>query len=207
LPVEPKEEHEYGDGLAEVRHHDLHNKHQLICISPSFSNLPWYGDHPTNPQLKQETYLLKVVLPAITANYPCRFEGNACLLLGFSKSGWGAWSLALRHPQLFFRAAAWDAPLTETTPARYGMSIVFTNEEQFLDYELPGVIERRAVTLREREQLGVFGYDNFRDQAFAMHALLERLDIPHGYSNSQQRKHRWDSGWVPEAIEFLVSDD
>ncbi len=36
LPVESDDDPNYGDGLAEVKRHDLHNKHQLICVQPTF---------------------------------------------------------------------------------------------------------------------------------------------------------------------------
>ena len=53
--------------------------------------------------------------------------------IGFSKSGWGAFSLLLRHPEVFGRAAAWDAPLMLEQPNRYGMGAVFGSQENFLN--------------------------------------------------------------------------
>src|SRR5687768_14690635 len=61
LPVEAKSESRFGDGLQEVKKRDLHNKLQAIFVAPTFSHLPWYADHPTDPNVRQETYFLKVV--------------------------------------------------------------------------------------------------------------------------------------------------
>lgn len=207
LPVEPQEEHKYGDGLAEVRRHDLHNKHRLICASPSFSHLPWYADHPTDARVRQETYLLKVVLPALRERYPCSERPDDCLLLGFSKSGWGAWSLLLRHPDMFGRVAAWDSPLVESAPKKYGMSVVFPSDESFAQYDLTKILRQRADSVRGRRRLGLFGYDNFYEQTTAMHQLLDELQVPHEYRSTERRKHLWNTGWVPEAVEFLVARD
>ena len=55
LPVEAKNESRYGDGLLEVKKHDLHNKHGAIFVAPTFAALPWYADHPTDPRIQQET--------------------------------------------------------------------------------------------------------------------------------------------------------
>ncbi|WP_272721561.1 hypothetical protein, partial [Leclercia adecarboxylata] len=93
LPVEAAREAKYGDGLAEVKRGDLHNKHGLICVAPTFAHLPWYADHPTDKTIRQETYFVKVVVPFIDRAYPSLATGEGRLLLGFSKSGWGAWSL------------------------------------------------------------------------------------------------------------------
>ncbi len=70
LPVEPMDGVQWGDGLREVRNNDLHNKFGLICVQPTFSDVPWYADHPTNATCRQETYFLKVVVPFIDRTYP-----------------------------------------------------------------------------------------------------------------------------------------
>src|SRR5689334_11609810 len=36
LPVEAKNESRYGDGLIEIKKHDLHNEHQTIFVAPTF---------------------------------------------------------------------------------------------------------------------------------------------------------------------------
>jgi hypothetical protein len=48
LPVEAGDGNRYGDGLLECKNHDLHNKHNVICVAPTFSDLPWYADHPSD---------------------------------------------------------------------------------------------------------------------------------------------------------------
>lgn len=205
LPVEAELEHRYGDGLAEVRRLELHNRFGLIVAEPSFSHLPWYGDHPTDPHIRQESYLLKVVLPYLREQYPIGPGRENCLLLGFSKSGFGAWSLLSRHPELFERAAAWDAPLDIAAPDRFGMNVVFPTPESFEPYSLVANLADRAEPLRGRTRLGLFGYGNFRERHIAMHRKLEELHIPHEYRDGPKREHIWSSGWVSEAVEFLAT--
>src|SRR5262249_3772713 len=90
LPVEAKAGAQYGDGLAAIKKLDLHNKHGFICVLATFSHLPWYADHPTDARIRQETYFLQVVLPFIEKTYPALPGPSGRLLVGFSKSGWGA---------------------------------------------------------------------------------------------------------------------
>ena len=77
---------------------------------------------------------------------PDPLDGNR-LLLGFSTSGYGAFSLFLRHPGLFAKAAAWDAPLGMTTHNRYGAAETYGTQENFNKYSvwdgdwLPEVVE------------------------------------------------------------------
>ncbi len=200
LPVEAGRETKYGDGLLEVQKLGLHNKHRAIFVAPTFSALPWYADHPTDAKLRQETHFLKVVVPFIDKTYPV--EGR--YLLGFSKSGWGAWSLLLRHPELFERAAAWDAPLLKEKPDQFGMGPIFGTQENFEQYQLTKLLAKQKNLLTEKTRLILTGYDNFRAHHEGMHKLLDELQIKHEYRDGPKVKHVWESGWVEEAVGLLL---
>jgi hypothetical protein len=126
------------------------------------------------------------------------------LLLGFSKSGWGAFSLLLRHPDVFARAAAWDAPLLLARPDRYGAGPIFGTPENFEKYRVTKLLEERAVELRGEARLILLGYGNFRDEHRAAHALMDNLRIAHEYRDGPARRHDWHSGWVAEATALLM---
>ena len=204
LPVEAGDGNRYGDGLAEVKKLGLHDKYGLICVAPTFARLPWYADHPTDPKLRQETYFLEVVLPFVEKTYPALARPEGRLLLGFSKSGWGASTLLLRRPEVFGRAAAWDAPMGLDAPGKYGSGPIFGTRENFEKYRVPKLLEKRAGDLGKGKRLALLGYGNFRDEHRALHALMEKLKVPHEYRDGPQRKHDWHSGWVAEAVAFLA---
>jgi S-formylglutathione hydrolase FrmB len=206
LPVEPGGETRYGDGLLEAQRRGLPDTLQAIFVAPTFADLPWYADHPSNPRLRQETYFLRDVIPRVEARYPARREPSGRLLLGFSKSGWGAYSLLLRHPDLFGKAAAWDAPLMLDRPGRYGSGPIFGSAGNFAEYRVSTLLERQARALGDRPRLILLGYGNFRPDHEAAHALLQRLHVPHVYRDGPQREHVWESGWVAEAAAFLLAD-
>ena len=203
LPVEAGDGSHWGDALAEVQRLDLANKHQLLCVYPTFSDLPWYADHPTDKQLQQETYFLKEVVPLVERNYPALAERQGRLLVGFSKSGWGAWSLLLRHPEQFAGAAAWDAPLMEATGKKYGMGPIMGDDVNFQKYRIDQLLLSRAEELGDQPRLILTGYDNFRRHTQDTHALLEKLETPHIYRDGPQRRHHWESGWLGEAVQLL----
>lgn len=203
LPVEAKTESRYGDGLIEIKKHDLHNKHQAIFVAPTFAQLPWYADHPTDSRVRQESYFVRAVVPAVEKNYPASTEPKDRLLLGFSKSGWGAWSLLLRHPEVFGRAAAWDAPLMMERFGKYGNADIFATQENFEKYRLTDLLKAKAAKLQGEPRLILTGYGGFHAEHLQAHAMLDELKIPHAYRDGPQRKHDWYSGWVEEAVELL----
>lgn len=204
LPVEAGNESRYGEGLKEIRKLHLHNQYKAVFVAPTFSHLPWYADHPTNAEVRQEAYFLKVVVPFVEKNYPVRAEVEGRWLLGFSKSGWGAYSLLLRHPEVFGKAAAWDAPLMMDRPGRYGSGDIFSTPENFEGYRISKLLEARADKLQKEKRLILLGYGNFRDDHQKAHALMEKLKIAHEYRDGPARKHDWHSGWVAEATELLL---
>lgn len=206
LPVEAGTESRYGDGLKEVQKLDLHNKINAIFVAPTFSHLPWYADHPSKPEVRQESYFLKVVVPFIDKTYPVRAEADGRLLLGFSKSGWGAWSLLLRHPDVFAKAALWDAPLMMDKPGRYGSGDIFGTEANFEGYRVSKLLEAKADKFQKDKRLILLGYGNFRAEHEKAHALMEKLKVAHEYRDGPARKHDWHSGWVKEAVELLVAE-
>jgi len=207
LPVEAGREHHYGDGLAEVRRLDLHNQLRAIFVAPTFAQLPWYADHLSDPAIRQESHFLKVVVPFVEEHYPARRERAGRLLLGFSKSGWGAWSLLLRHPDVFDKAAAWDAPLMLDKPGPYGSGPIFGTHENFEAYQVTKLLERRLPDLRDRPRLILLGYGNFRDQHETAHDILVDLKIRHVYADGPLRKHVWESSWVAEAAKALLQGE
>jgi cytochrome c peroxidase len=205
LPVEAGDGNRYGDGLIEIKKHDLHNRFQTIFVAPTFSQVPWYADHPTDLKIRQETYFINVVLPLVEQTYPARKSADERLLLGFSKSGWGAWSLLLRHPNVFGRAAAWDAPMMMPDLEKYGTKDVFGNQEAFEPYRISDLVGKKANAIGKDKRLLLTGYGSFRQDHQRVHALLDQLTISHEYRDGPQRKHDWHSGWVAELVELLVS--
>lgn len=203
LPVEPAEGTAFGDPVEVIRKLDLHNKHNLVVVYPTFSDMPWYADHPTDATLRQESYVVRVVVPAAQSLY--KSEANRSLLLGFSKSGWGAVSLLCRNPSLFDAAAAWDAPLMVKDASQFGMNKLMPTTEAFNRYALGEQFKTLNPSIRKNKRIVLLGYDYFGDHIRQAHELLESQNIPHEYDNATQHKHRWDSGWVEGAVDKLVA--
>jgi len=201
LPVEPDGGERYGDGLRTVQELDLHNRFDLIAVAPGFERVPWYADHPSDRTIRQESHLIRAVLPMVEDLFPS--ERPSRLLLGFSKSGWGALSLLLRHPDLFGAAAAWDAPLAKERPDAWGMDVVFGKGENFESHRVLGLLAERAPALRGSKRLAISGHGRFREHMRAAHAMLESLGVAHEYADGPALAHRWDSGWIEKVVAWL----
>ena len=207
LPVEAGAESRYGDGPKEVQKLDLHNTLGAAFVAPTFSHLPWYADRPTKKDVRQETYFLKVVVPFVEKTYPVKAEAGGRSLLGFSKSGWGAYRLLLRNPDVFGRAGAWDAPLMMDKPGKYGSGDVFATEDDFAGYRVARRLEGNAAKFQKDKRLILLGYGSFRGEHQTAHDLMDKLKVAHACRDGPRRKRDWHSGWVKEAAELLLKNE
>jgi hypothetical protein len=214
LPVETGIGGHFGDGLQQARAANAHNAHRFICVQMAFDTTPWYGDHPTDPHIRHEQYLKKVVIPLIEDRYPTVGGREGRLLLGFSKSGWGAFTLILRDPEFFGYAVSWDAPLMLQADGllNYGIQENMGTKENFALYLPSKLVADHAAAFRDRTRLVLLGHSlfgpepqrKFSDHTAQMHELMETLGVRHVYDNSLKLPHTWSSGWVKPAIEALA---
>ena len=206
LPVAPGTTSRWGSGIREAAKADIANRFHIICVAPAFAATPWFADHPSDPALQQESHFIKVVLPWVEEHYPVAPSRSGRFLMGFSKSGYGAVMLLLRHPNLFERAVAWDAPLGKTAPDQFNMIEVFGTQENFACYAIPSLLAERASQLREEtpriflmpDREGDHPMDNVCDQ-------MKALEIPYVIEYTTGLKHSWESGWVPRAAELVIT--
>jgi len=204
LPVEAGRESRYGDSISVAREMNAAERFGAILVAPTFAQLPWYADHPTDPAVRHESHFVRAVVPFVERTYPVLAEPRGRLLCGFSKSGWGAWSLLLRHPDRFGRASSWDAPLTMDVPGKYGSGPIFGTPENFEKYRLTRLLEAAELApLDGRPRLVLHGYGSFMDHR-PVHEQLERRKIAHAYRDGPKTAHVWSKEWLEPALEALL---
>ena len=211
LPVIENDNRRFGDGLLEIQKYDYHNIHQLICVAPEFSSPPWFADHATNREKQDESHLLKTIIPFIDGKLPTLKSAEGRLLIGFSKSGWGALTLLLRNPETFGKAVGWDIGIRldtgdlEPSKIKERTKRDFGTKENFENYRLSTLLREKGSQLGTEARLFYYNVEGKRGYGGAkIHQLMVELGIPHRYLYEPKRAHRWDSGWIPEAVTFLV---
>jgi enterochelin esterase-like enzyme len=208
LPVLAGEANNYGDGLVTIRNLGLQTTKEAIFVGPTFSDKPWYADNATNPQVWQETYFRSVVVPFIDHRYSTLATAEGRLLLGFSKSGVGAFTMLLRHPDEFGRAFAFDSPLNLSSPNFDQYNQILGTTQNYENYRVTTLLQQRADLLKlSPPRLFMTGYYfSFTfDMESQIHRLLEGLQIPHYYDPGYYRPHNWNSGWVAQAVDQLLA--
>ncbi len=218
LPVEAGEGRKYGDAMATIRDLDLHNRLRLICVMPTFDTLPWYADHASDPAIRHDRHIVDVVVPFIDSFYPTLGAASGRLLLGFSKSGWGAVCLISRHPDLFDSAGTWDAPLL-MGPEMFGIwgtGAHYGTRENFAANLPSRLLAENAAAFRGRCRIvhaGKWGFGTGSDPAFpytgpshleGFHELMDGLAIKHVYLPDLHVPHTWNAAWVEPVVMSLT---
>ena len=231
---------EYGSAIALIRKNKWLDAHPEFAVATmAFSTTPWFADKPANGSAEpvlQESYILKVVLPyllntlAVNGTRPIASTANVSLV-GFSKSGWGSFSLLARNPRVFDKAAIWDSPTMLSTAYcewlcdhqccdhQWNMMQVFGDCETWSTHSPIEIVGRGgAAALDNRLWLaGQHYFGNMSGQSrrqgpgwpfshtVDFHAALMKQLVAHEYNDRlDPGKHEWLWLWLEPALDFLA---
>jgi enterochelin esterase-like enzyme len=193
---------EFG-GFEVFKQLQANDTYNLIVVGMSFEKEPWYGDHASDPKVRQASYLQKCVVPLIEKQYSTVGATEGRLLFGFSKSGWGAFSLILKAPDFFGYAAAWDAPVT-FKEFHYGMSQVYGTTEQLAKYRPDLLFSQQNANFQTKTRLVLTGHKSWGGQTKEAHQLMEREHIRHYFDDTLVFTHSWNKDWVAPTLAALM---
>lgn len=191
----------YGNGLARVRELGLHNSRKCIFASMTTKTAHWFGSR-SDGTICIDRHIIMGVMPLIDANYRTLKDRESKLWLGFSKSGWGGLSLALRNPQAFGYIAAWDCPWL-LTYSMFDVANSFGTEAQFDLYNPLTIISQHKNAISDRSRLWIGG-GNYWDTHFQpMLGALNSHSIPYRQHYQLAPSHNWLDQWVTIAVAAL----
>jgi hypothetical protein len=130
-------------------------------------------------------------------------------LIGFSKSGFGAQDLILKHPDVFTLAASWDFPADMSDYTQYGASAAYGTDANFqANYRLTqSFVDSHKTPFLNKDRIWIGGYDVFGTDIADYDALLTSEGIEHtSEAPPQVMDHTWVSGWVPFALTGLSQE-
>ena len=207
LPVEPElAQSTYGNGLDELQRLGVQNQYNATIVEPIFPIDPWYADNPSDTTINFETFMSKYLPAWVDSNFATSgAEKN--LLVGFSKSGYGALNLLFKHPSLFDAAAAFDFPADMaayddfgSSPSRnYGTDANFQNNYRLTDT----FIDTWKAPFTTAERVWISEGPAYQSQVANFSALLTSHGVSHTLLAQINDAHTWSGGWLSDAISGL----
>jgi len=212
LPVEKGFDQKYGFALGVLTDMNAHNIYDIIIVQMGFEKEPWYADHATDPHTRQASYLKEFVVPFIEKHYSTMKTPKGRLLFGFSKSGFGAFSLILTYPDFFGFAASWDAPMF-LDKFYFKMEPIFGALQQLNKFRPDLLVPKKKRYFTKTPRLVLSGEKDWgksiptptgAGHTTAMHKLLIDNGIKHIYNDQLNIPHRWDKRWMLPVLNALM---
>ena len=194
----------FSDGLEELRLLDVQDRFNLTLIAPSFNYEPWYGDNVTDETFWMESFIIRELVPfgdsfATDGQIPQRF------VIGFSKSGNGALSIAARHPNVFSEAAAWDAPAQLSNCGYiFPNSVNFGTQANFALYNIPTLVATNNAPFTQINRLWISGDQSlWTADMVQLNSQMNAALMLHTWVAGGSRQDTWGSGWLDGAVTSL----
>lgn len=188
---------------------DYSNTYGCVVVIPYFKGTtqPWYGlkDDNTIDEHAFTADVLTAFATEFLAGNPSR---ETQLLIGYSKSANGAYSLILRNPTKFGYACGWDGPWTidyASQAATLGIDASFGTEAQWLLYDPYTILAANVASVNDKKRLVLLGYESWQSDQPEMQTLLNNNSIEFDYNATDTNDHSWGGGWLNDGMSRLMT--
>jgi hypothetical protein len=187
-----------------------HNDYNMTFVAVDFPDECWYTNHPTHTDQQWDSFYETELIPWVEANWGT--PGDKRVLIGFSKSGFGAITKLFRNQATYSAAAAFDSPLYGQTlgDSRYfgAGSFIFGTQANLDSYYPPTLATNNAASFTATNRIwisrgtGTTPPLNFPTDVQNFSTHLTNLGIQHTFSVAGTT-HNWNGGWTDAAMVFL----
>jgi hypothetical protein len=191
----------HGDPLRIAQQEGIHNTYGCILVSNTWKSIPWYGTKNDSTR-RYDTHIKWNIFPLLVQEYNASTDREDRLVMGFSKSGWGALSLILKSPTYFGYAAAWDAPW-DMAYGSWGSGDAFGTEARFNSYDPKQILAANVAAVNDRERLWISAGKTFLTHHAPMVTRLVEQDVPHRARYLEAAAHEWNPEWMNMACREL----
>lgn len=205
LGVEPYTS-SYADEMQVIQAAGLHNTHNAIFCRVNTRTSPWWGAK-ADGTVDYEKLVRDGLVPWMRANFPIVASRQGVSLLGYSKGGWGAYSLILRNPAAFGYAACWDAPLTSSyaSMSSSGADVAIGSSAQWALYSPSAILAANVASVNDKTRLVLTGYNLFNTEVTAFASLLTSNSVAYTYDSTSRASHNANSGWMSGTVGALAA--
>ena len=126
-------------------------------------------------------------------------------LIGFSKSGLGAWNIARTLPDRVACTIIFDAPVARDILPPWGTGPFYENDLAWQeDLPIRTIPDFQAVMPKEHLLVLISGA-NFHDEMCMLSNALLKRGVPHVFLPRPDLKHHWQSGWIEAGLNEMVT--
>ena len=140
---------------------------------------------------------------AATVQQIQRLTDQPFLLIGFSKSGLGAWNIIDQLGPHLQGVLIFDAPMARQQLPPWGTQPFYQTDADWLA-DLPIRNAARLTQIPDLPAIVLTSGSNFHDEMAACSDHLQTIGLSHTFDPQPDRPHHWTSGWLENGIELLM---
>ena len=196
---------QFGYAMDELEALGAQNQFNATIIEPIFPINSWYADNPNDPTINYATFMSTLLPNWVDSTFGTGHEQN--LLVGFSKSGYGALDLLLKNPGVFTAAGAYDVPADMSSYDTYGSSSSadYGTQQNFQNnYQLSSTfLDALAAPFSSLDRLVISEGNTFASQVADLASRLASAGIDYTLLNQSNDFHSWAGGWLSGVLTEL----
>jgi pimeloyl-ACP methyl ester carboxylesterase len=131
------------------------------------------------------------------------FGDESVILVGFSKSGLGAWNIARRIPDHVNATIIFDAPASRGERPPWEIDAFYGTDAEWQRDQPIRTVPDFAANINPRHHLVLISGELFHDEMAELAKALAGTAVRHTFLARPELKHQWQSGWLGEALELL----
>jgi len=149
-----------------------------------FPHLVWY-----NPDIQEE---------AIRQIRELNLE--SIILIGFSKSGLGAWNISRQIPERVTATIIFDSPMSRQTLPTWGTAPFYPDDATWQADSPINSIDHFCRSVKPDHQLVLISSTAFHEEMEDLSTALRDKNFPHSFLSCPHFKHHWNSGWLKKGV-------
>ena len=131
-------------------------------------------------------------------------NASPLVLVGFSKSGLGAWNIARSIPDLVSGTIIFDAPVARDALPSWGTAPFYEDDSSW-QQDLPlRTIGDFYSDMPETHRLVLISGPSFHDEMCQLSGALSNIGLEHAFLSRSGLAHHWNSGWIEEGLNEMV---
>jgi pimeloyl-ACP methyl ester carboxylesterase len=183
LPATEPGDDTYGLAPEHVTAYPEISVHQV-----SFPSLVWYNQAAQSQAVAQIRDLIT----------------GPVILVGFSKSGLGAWNIARTIPDLVQATIIFDAPVAREQLPPWETAAFYDSDESWRK-DLPiHLVEEFQSAMPPDHSLVLISGEGFHDEMCALSRAASDIELDHVFLSRPHQTHNWQSGWIDEGLAAIL---
>ena len=134
-------------------------------------------------------------------------EPGPVVLIGFSKSGLGAWNIARAIPDRIAATLIFDAPAARAELPPWGTAPFYADDAAWQE-DLPLLhVTDFAAALPRTHKLILISGEGFHDEMALLARALSATELDVTFLPRPHLRHHWQSGWLEDGLAALLRGD